>query len=71
MIIIKLMCKRSFITLKKNRRLYKICSEDIIGIYKASKKKTPKLPEFDVATTDEREEERGNSNLFKQKTVQF
>ena len=52
-IIKKSMCKKNFITLKKQKKLYKIFSEDIQAIYKNMKKKTPFLPSFDMPTSDE------------------
>lgn len=48
-----LMCKRNFITLKKNKRLYKLCSDDIKEVYKFIKRKTPLLPHFESPTSEE------------------
>lgn len=47
------MYKRNYITLEKNERLYRLCSDDIKGIYKQIKRKTPVLPPFEIPTSDE------------------
>jgi hypothetical protein len=44
------MAKKSFVTLKKSKQKYKLCSEDISVVYKAIIKKRPSLPAYEEPT---------------------
>ena len=41
------MSKKNFVTLKKSKRNYKICTDDISAVYTALKKKRPTIPSYE------------------------
>lgn len=47
------MCKRSFVTLVKGSRKYRVLTEDIKEVHRGIYKKRPSLPAYESITSDE------------------
>lgn len=45
--------RRSYVVLKRHRKMYSLFTKDIRKIYKAVNRKLPKLPKYDGVTCDE------------------